>query len=276
MKRIVLNETLTNVTNYTVAAPSVIDSVKETVFTSFFTVITYFKTIVIPRILDLVIAPIKAPDMLWIVFPLLIALISMQLYFGRHKAEELGWNTAYGNSIALLFVSINLLKYIYSTQGAGVGVKEFFHYTVLVSYSFKVLIVVFILAQSFLLLFLNFFHWLPKRLAFFISSSIPMNITAYIAIVLVYSDNIPLDIHTLVAGICMFFIVLLFFKIFRFLVPTSKESKKIIYTQKIHKLNERIRHLTEKIGSGEIKGPPAPGDSKTEIYKVPDKPEKNV
>ena len=42
-----------------------------------------------------------------------VVTLIMTLYFGRHRDEELGWNTAFGNSLTLLFVSIDLFRYIY-------------------------------------------------------------------------------------------------------------------------------------------------------------------
>ncbi|MFC1649073.1 hypothetical protein ACFL1B_06505, partial [Nanoarchaeota archaeon] len=39
-------------------------------------------------------APVFNPDMLWLVIPMVFALIVFEFYFGGHKKEELGWNSA--------------------------------------------------------------------------------------------------------------------------------------------------------------------------------------
>ncbi|MBI4344213.1 MAG: hypothetical protein HY555_01355, partial [Euryarchaeota archaeon] len=64
--------------------------------------------LVLERVLALLGAPIANPEMIWFVVPLAAITLIMTLYFGLHPKEELGWNTAVGNTVALLFVSIDL------------------------------------------------------------------------------------------------------------------------------------------------------------------------
>ncbi|MBD3354899.1 hypothetical protein GF361_02850, partial [Candidatus Woesearchaeota archaeon] len=59
----------------------------------------------ISRFMELVTAPYHHSELLWITIPLVAALILMDIYFGRYKKEELGWNTAVGNTLALAFVA---------------------------------------------------------------------------------------------------------------------------------------------------------------------------
>ena len=80
---------------------------------------TYFHDLVWPRIIEIVTTPIHHKQALWLIVPLLISTLLMQLYFGRNKDEELGWNTAYANSIALIYISMNLLNIIYIQYGYG-------------------------------------------------------------------------------------------------------------------------------------------------------------
>ena len=42
-------------------------------------------------------------DVLWMVFPLLIATVVMLFYFEKYKDERPGWNTYVANSLVLLF-----------------------------------------------------------------------------------------------------------------------------------------------------------------------------
>ncbi|MBW3017508.1 hypothetical protein KY316_03975 [Candidatus Woesearchaeota archaeon] len=160
--------------------------------------------------------------MLWIVAPLAVSIILMQLYFGRNPTEKLGWNTAFGNSIAIIFVSVNLLQYMYRTFGPAVFTVEF------ASNNIKVLIAFILLGIGFLGMFLDFFHWLPEKLAFFIMSAIPVNLTAYMAIVLVYSDNVPIDRVTFVTAIVFFFALIAAFGLVRWVMPMSRQSKQEI------------------------------------------------
>ena len=166
------------------------------------------------RFWDVVTAPIRIPGMLWIVVPLVIALLLMEFYFSRYTREELGWNTAVGNSLVLIFVSIDLLRHIFGdTNFLQMDVAQLFVVE-------KTIIALAVAAGAFLLLFTEFFHWLPKKFAFFVSSSLPVNLIAYLAIILVYS-SIPLDIYTIISGVLLFVLLLLLFKLIYVVVPTA-------------------------------------------------------
>jgi hypothetical protein len=159
--------------------------------------------------------------MLWILLPLLATLCLIELYFGRYREETLGWNSAVGNSVVLFFIAVNLASYLYRTQ-------------MLVSVSFiapelyitalaKSLITFFILLESVLLIVLNFFHLMPRNMAFGVSSALTINFMAAIAIILVYSD-IPIDFLTLLSVLLLFIGVALFFKVLQILMPKGKSD----------------------------------------------------
>lgn len=151
---------------------------------------------------DLFTAPLQHPEMVWAVTPLLVTLVLMTLYFGRYTGEELGWNTAVGNNLVLVFVSIDLLRYIYTNPHVenivmmgGIPVPT------------KTLAALVVIFEAFSIAFADFFHFIPKQVAFLISSPVPVNVTAYVAMVIVYSD-IPFDATTLIAAIILFGLIL--------------------------------------------------------------------
>jgi len=129
------------------------------------------------------------PDVFWIVFPLLIATIVMLFYFEKYYDEELGWNTSVANSLVLLFISIALLRYIYSIGDGGA-----FNFII---FSEKTLVVILLLVIGILLLSLNFKHLLPEKIAYFISSPLIINLIAYAGILFVYSASVPSGIFFL-------------------------------------------------------------------------------
>lgn len=179
--------------------------------------INQFVVILYDRLMDIITAPARIPGMLWIITPLVAALLLMEFYFGRYTKEELGWNTAVGNSLVLIFVSIDLLRYIYGdTNFLAMEVSQIFVVE-------KTIIALAVAAGSILLLFTEFFHMLPKKFAFFVSSSLPVNLTAFFAIILVYSD-IPLDVYTLISALVMFIALLIVFRILKMLVPKAQRQ----------------------------------------------------
>ena len=62
----------------------------------------------------LLIAPKIEPDLWWIITPLIVITLLMTFYFGKYVSEKLGWNTALGNSVVLLFVGIDQLRTIFN------------------------------------------------------------------------------------------------------------------------------------------------------------------
>ena len=168
------------------------------------------------RFMELITAPYHHKDMIWIVLPLVTALFLMQLYFGRYKKEELGWNTAVGNSLALIFVAVDLTRQIYLNSASTTVFNFIFD-------NFSKVMIVFILGiVSFWLLFGEFFHLFPKKFAFLISSSLPTTLIAYLAIILIYT-KIPIDFSILLASLMMFIVLTILFKIIHMLEPAFRE-----------------------------------------------------
>lgn len=169
-----------------------------------------FLELVWERLIDLIKAPYNFPDMLWIATPLVLAMILMEIYFGRYKFEELGWNTAYGNSLILIFVSMNLLRFVYVN-------KLYNPFTIQAAMVFALIFIGLLLSG------LSFFHVLPKDMAFTFYSTSPINITALIVVLLVYSD-IPMDLATFLGVILLGIILYLLIKFVWFLVPEVIEE----------------------------------------------------
>ncbi len=183
------------------------------------TVWTYIAYTLIPLLWErfqlLLTAPLTIPDMLWIVTPLLLALLLMEFYFGRYSKEELGWNTAVGNSMILIFVALDLFRFLFGSLRESAIIYMLYR-------ELKIIIALFVGLQGVVLLYENFFHRLPKRISFFISSALPINLTAYIAIVVIYT-NIPIDLYTIAAAGMLFFLLQGLFGILHYAQKKRKE-----------------------------------------------------
>ncbi|HLC72498.1 MAG TPA: hypothetical protein VJH37_02865 [Candidatus Nanoarchaeia archaeon] len=206
----------------------------QTIFSFLQSSWTYFHDFVWPRIIEIVTTPIHHKQALWLIVPLLISTLLMQLYFGRNKDEELGWNTAYANSIALIYISVNLLKIIYDQYGYG------FWQHLTPELTPKLFFIGIIMLQALLLAFLDLFHSLPKRFSFFIGSLPSVFAIALVTIVVVHTD-IPIDRFTLIAALCLFVVSVVFFGIFRWIVPPSSHARS--YLERQHELRQTEHHL---------------------------------
>lgn len=143
-------------------------------------------------------------------------LILIHVYFGRYRDEELGWNSAFGNSISLLWVSIILFKFLldkYSLQELYFGNQ------------YGKFLLISLLALWVLILFVfNFFHVLPKKLAFIVSSASSVYILAYIVISLIVGD-FSLNKEIVFSSLLLFVILLGIIQIINYLIPAAKETK---------------------------------------------------
>lgn len=178
--------------------------------------------VLLQRTLNIIQQPSLNTEMLWILLPLLITLFLIELYFSRYREEDLGWNSAVGNSLVLFFVAVTLLSYLHKNNLLfSVNYLAPDIYRIALT---KSIITFLILLESVLLIVLNFFHLLPKNLSFGVSSTLIINFIGAIVVILVYS-NLALDIVTLLAVLFLFICAALFFKAIQMLIPTAKEPE---------------------------------------------------
>jgi len=104
----------------------------------------------------------------------------MLFYFEKYKDERPGWNTHVANSLVLLFVSVILFRSIYNLDEAGL--------INFINYLSKFIVSLIILLIGIIILLLNFEHFLPEKIAKYISSPLTLNLIAYVVILYVYSD----------------------------------------------------------------------------------------
>lgn len=165
----------------------------------------------IDRLIEIIMAPGRYPEMIWVLAPLVVTILLTEFYFSRYRYEERGWEYYFGNSMILIFVSLNLLGYMYNNGILMVDIID-----TAFSASIGVL-------GLFLLVF-NFFHALPEKLAFGISSTMPVNFLAYMAVVIVYS-NIIIDYSTVFASLIFLIIWSVIIWLIHKLIPSAWSPK---------------------------------------------------
>ncbi|MGV8151165.1 MAG: hypothetical protein ACP5NV_05545 [Candidatus Woesearchaeota archaeon] len=168
-------------------------------------------------------APFKIPEMLWMLVPILATIVLMEFYFGRYKEEELGWNTAFGNSLVLGFVAIDLFRFTHRVIGGEISDALF-------SSDPKIIISMIIFGFAVLLVLMDFFHFIPKKIAYVISSSSFVHMIALLGIIIVYSTGIPFDWTTLFACLVVFLFANLLLHILYWIIPAYKSPFQRILT----------------------------------------------
>jgi hypothetical protein len=162
------------------------------------------------RFMELLLAPTQYTEMLWLAIPLALTLFLTELYFSRYKTEELGWNSAYGNAMVLLFVSLDIFRYLHNNN-------------MLETLTIKLALAFAVAIMAVLLTLINFLHIIPEKMAYGLSSKLPMNFIAYISLILIYS-NIPIDLLTVIGSAVLLVIVSLVLILLRSLIPSSVEE----------------------------------------------------
>ncbi|MDI6737011.1 MAG: hypothetical protein QME12_00660 [Nanoarchaeota archaeon] len=151
------------------------------------------------------------PEMLWVIIPVAMSMLLISYYFGKYKKEELGWNTAFGNSVVMLFACFDLFRYLHNQ-----GLLGWNNYTMLVSV---------VLLEGFTLTLLDFLHAMPKSFAFALSSGMTVNTILIFLAIIVYG-KIPLDYITAIAVAFMAFIIVLLLRIMQFFELSSENDGK--------------------------------------------------
>ena len=148
---------------------------------------------IIQRLLAFVRTPLDNPEILPNVLPLILGAVVMELYFGKHKKESLGWNTATGN--AILWISTGLS--LYFTPGLG---------------QLELYAVYGLLSTGLFVLYMDFFHKWPSTVAFVISSSAIVYTLAY-TLVIIIRTGMPMELATYQAAVLFFIGTNILFKI---------------------------------------------------------------
>jgi len=202
---------------------------------------TFFPSL-FSRFIELLEAPVLNPGMIWMIIPLVFVLLVMTFYFGKYVKEELGWNTALANSVVLLFVAIDLFRYIFNLTIPPSILNFQVHFI-------GAIISLIVAVEAISLAFASFFKALPKQVTFFLCSPLPVNLQAYLAIVVVYT-NIALDWYTLLAAVILFVILYLFLRLLQFgegkMIKAVKKEKVKELKQEKKKAKQKVKAANQK------------------------------
>ena len=118
---------------------------------------------------EFILAPMRYPEILPTVLPIIVGAIVIELYFGKHTNEDLGWNTSVGN--AIVWVTTGLVMYLTTDLGAQEKQATFG-----------------LIALGLGVSYLNFYHKWSSTIAFVASSSGIVYTLTYIFVVVVKTD----------------------------------------------------------------------------------------
>ena len=65
-------------------------------------------------LVEIVSAPFRDFSIWWYLFPMLCLWFILEVYFGQHKKEDLGWNTALANGFSLVWMNIEAMRMLFA------------------------------------------------------------------------------------------------------------------------------------------------------------------
>lgn len=136
-------------------------------------------------------SPFHDLNTLWVLGPILLLWITLIVYFDIYKNEKLGWNTALANGISMFWISIMLMRHLFS---------EGFEWTVFITLGFVITYSVFIVVISFK-------HSMEESIAFKLASPTPTYYVSGAAVVVGYGA-LEVNLYTILGLIIVFGAVL--------------------------------------------------------------------
>jgi len=200
---------------------------------------------VFTKFFDIVGAPFVNPEMFWILTPVIIIWVIIELYFARYVREELEYESALDNSLFLLFVGVDLVRRLAFEKLLFVD-------------TLRSIIVLLVIILALALAYLDFFHVLKRKISSRVNSKFVISFIAYLGIILTYSDILAERSFynysiTLVA-------VLMFYMVLKFIVKSIRlfEPKKVDEVDEVLKdvetdLEQAVHKMKEKDSSSKKK-----------------------
>jgi hypothetical protein len=165
----------------------------------------YFDSEVLLGVRQIILGPVHTPELIPTLMPIILGGVVLELYFGKHKNESLGWNSSVSNSVIWISTGITL----YLTADIATFLERAVTY--------------FLISIGFLTGYLNFFHKWSSTVAFLASSSGMVYSLAYVAVVMIKS-GIPVNSITIQSAILALTVIAVTFQVIKFLEPPAKDD----------------------------------------------------
>jgi hypothetical protein len=147
--------------------------------------------------------PMRQPELLPTVLPLVLGAVVIELYFGKYTQEELGWNTSVGNAVIWATTGVTLLMTTEMTQN-----ERFAAYG--------------LIAVGGFIGYMDFYHKWSDTVAFVVSSSGIVYTLAYISVIMI-KTSMPVNQTTVKAAAVFLVGVNVVFKVVQSL-ETSRDQ----------------------------------------------------
>lgn len=155
--------------------------------------------------------PFTNPELLWQIAPIFFLWLLMEFYFGTHKKEKLGWNTALGNGISLFWIIVSSMQYMFANYETAFSWDRF-------------IVILLITIYAIFISVISFKHTFSSKVTYILSSPTPVYFFAFSAMIYAFGV-INAKLSTLMALFIIYASILLFSFILKKLLPEGKEDE---------------------------------------------------
>lgn len=137
-------------------------------------------------------APFLDLSVLWLLAPILVFWIVLEIYLDKHKDEKLGWNTALGNGLSMFWVVVTAMRHIFQE---GIELNWI-----------KLLAISLILAYALFIIIISFTHRFRDKIVFPLASPTPVYFMSGIAILWAF-DSLAITWWILLDLVILFLLI---------------------------------------------------------------------
>lgn len=145
----------------------------------------------------------------WVLLPIFLLWIVLEVYFGEYKKERLGWNTALANGISFSWIVIDSVRHLFSTHPKSMWLR-FLILFVLLSYSVFITVI-------------SFAHKFSPKVTYALAAPTPVYFLCMVTILWSYGELV-VDGWTILSLSILFGFAMLLFYLLRKFLP-ERESK---------------------------------------------------
>ena len=155
-------------------------------------------------------APFKDLSIWWLLAPIILFWLILEVYFGMYKREKLGWNTALGNGLNLFWIVVISLKALF-TQGLKLFSID------------KLIVVIIIAVYSAFIISVSFTHKLKENIFFLFASPTIVYYLSAIAVLWIHG-LINITFWVIIDLVILYIIILILEVILRKLIPSAPSN----------------------------------------------------
>jgi hypothetical protein len=152
-------------------------------------------------------APFKDPSILWLLAPIALFWLVLEIYFGKYKREKLGWNTTLGYGMTMFWVVVISLRTMFENNFELFSIDKILFLLVIATYSIFIIIV-------------SFTHKLREKVFFLVASPSLVYYLFIIAILLVHGV-LELNLWVVVDLVILYIVILLLETILKRVMPEA-------------------------------------------------------